>query len=254
MIRIYRTNPGPERLKKSGQLQTERDCTAFDEAPEEYTCHRRTFVDKKYYSRKYVKDVLMRAHRNKCCYCETKLYTPGYLHVEHFRPKGAVRQSSTDSNKFPGYYWLAYCWENLLLACLDCNTIKGTVFPLDNPEQRARSHNDDLTREHERFVDPSREDPRDHIRFDRDLPIHKTERGRHTIEGLGLRSAALTEQRLQRIQEVNNLIYIVKITEAHPSPDNEVTRIKARELLKKAMQPDAPFSSMVMDLVEPLGF
>ena len=249
MIRVFRINPAPAKLLQLGPPQTELDCAAYDEAPEEYKSNRRRFPNKTYYSRKYVKDVLMRMHHGKCCYCETKLYTGAYLHVEHFRPKAAVRQSRAESNEFPGYYWLAYCWENLLLACFDCNTTyKNSVFPLENPSQRARSHNDELKTEHERFVNPTVEDPRDHIRFKDDLPVAQTERGSHTIEGLGLRRSSLTEQRLERLQKAKMAISIIEIVEAKPSLDNGGYLDEAYRFLQNAKEPDAAFSSMVMDL------
>lgn len=193
----------------------------------------------------------MKMHYKKCCYCETKLNTPAYLHVEHFRPKAAVRQSRTENDEYPGYYWLAYCWENLLLACFDCNTThKGTLFPLEVPSQRARSHTDDVTREREQFVNPSAEDPRNHIRFEGDLPVALTERGHLTIEGLCLRRSALREERLVWFQLVERHIDIVK---AIPSPDIEALQDEARNFVKAAMEPDAKFSSMVMDCVTRRG-
>jgi hypothetical protein len=88
-----------------------------------------------------------------CAYCETKLKQarqPG--HAEHFRPKGAVRVKVAVNEKkskladaetldptgqkvtHPGYFWLAYCWENLLPSCNDCNTGQGknNLFPVAN--------------------------------------------------------------------------------------------------------------------------
>ena len=247
MIQINRINPAPTKLRELGSLQTALDCSAYEEAPEDYISHRKRFPDKRHFSRRDVKDVLMKMHHNKCCYCETKLHTSAYLHVEHFRPKAAVRQSRAENNEFPGYYWLAYCWENLLLACFDCNTThKGTLFPLEDPAERARSHNDDLRKERERLVDPSEEDPRDHIRFEGDLPVPQTERGRHTIEELGLRRPALTEERLHWFQIIERHIDMVKATSF---PEIEALQHEAARFVELAMQPDAEFSSMVIDLV-----
>ena len=251
MIRIHRTEPAPVNLRRLGSSQTESDCAAYEESPQEYRSHRQRFPDKKHYSKKAVKDVLRKMHHNKCCYCETKLPTPAYLHVEHFRPKAAVRQNRADDNEYPGYYWLKYCWYNLLLACLDCNTCKNTVFPLENPAQRARSHNDDLTRELERFVNPAAEDPRDHIRFVDDLPVARTERGRYTIEELGLRRSTLRDQRQDQIRGVEMAIYIVELVGAMRSPDNKALKEahEACRFIERAQQPDAAFSSMVIDFL-----
>ena len=257
LIQIRRADSAPATLEQLGSRQTERDCAAYEEAPEEYKSGRRRLSDKRYYSRQAVKDVLRKMHHDKCSYCETKLYTPAYLHVEHFRPKAAARQSRAEHDEYPGYYWLAYCWENLLLACFDCNTThKGTLFPLVDPSQRARSHADDVSREREQFVNPSAEDPRNHIRFEGDLPVAQTERGRHIIEGLGLCRSSLTELRLQRIREVEVNIKIIQIIEAMQSPKKEAFLddiCEARSFVEKAQGPECQFSSMVMDFVAQQG-
>jgi hypothetical protein len=95
--------------------------------------------------------LLEHAFAGNCAYCETKLdqaRQPG--HAEHFRPKAAVRNKVTAAdgtvhfqdaetldpmgNKLvhPGYFWLAYCWENLLPSCNNCNTGQGknNQFPV----------------------------------------------------------------------------------------------------------------------------
>src|SRR5574341_1145443 len=65
----------------------------------------------------------------KCAYCETLIAENHPGDIEHFRPKGRVTDSMgrqlmvQDENgeeyPHPGYYWLAYDWKNLLLACED---------------------------------------------------------------------------------------------------------------------------------------
>ena len=52
----------------------------------------------------------------KCAYCESILEETGW-NVEHFRPKGRV----AENRQHPGYYWLAYVWENLYPSCVSCN-------------------------------------------------------------------------------------------------------------------------------------
>lgn len=54
-------------------------------------------------------------HWGKCAFCET---SDQQLEVEHYRPKKG------------GYYWLAYSWDNLLLACTKCNGAKGNKFEI----------------------------------------------------------------------------------------------------------------------------
>ena len=254
MIRIHRIKPAPATLRKRGADQKKLDCEAYDRAPEQYTTHKKSFPLKRHYSAKDVKNVLMKMHRNKCCYCERKRNPPGELHVEHFRPKAEVRQSRDGQREFPGYYWLAYCWDNLLLACFECNSMyKGTLFPLENPGQRARTHNDDLSGECELLVNPSQEDPREHLCFVDEVPVALTSRGRRTIEVLDLHRSALNEERLQVFKGVKMAIDIIKTENADPSTRSEAIQKVARTWIEEAMQPDAPFSSMVLDLVARQG-
>jgi hypothetical protein len=97
--------------------------------------------------RNWLKD---NAFNGKCAYCETRItaFTP---HAEHFRPKGRVQDLKPNANddtlefvkivdedgeeiEHPGYFWLAYHWQNLLPSCEFCNTAgsKGNIFPTDN--------------------------------------------------------------------------------------------------------------------------
>src|SRR5207248_2896103 len=72
----------------------------------------------------------------------------GYGDVEHFRPKGGYKQRETDELKRPGYYWLAYAWDNLFCSCQLCNQrFKRNLFPLRDGRRRARSHTHKLDKE-----------------------------------------------------------------------------------------------------------
>src|SRR6266704_618320 len=84
---------------------------------------------------------------DKCAYCESSAPARWPVQVEHFRPKGAVdfrtdedemlhgaKTSGPDGKEIdhPGYFWLAYNWQNLLPCCVRCNSGKGknTQFPI----------------------------------------------------------------------------------------------------------------------------
>jgi hypothetical protein len=83
---------------------------------------------------------------NKCAYCETREARSPY-HAEHFRPKGRVRYREKGKKRLqrgravdeigqetdhPGYFWLAYNWQNLLPSCNYCNSAlgKNDQFPV----------------------------------------------------------------------------------------------------------------------------
>jgi hypothetical protein len=154
------------------------------------------------------------AFYGKCAYCEGPLrpFQPG--DVEHFRPKGAlvdehdkpvylrdaagkiIKDASGQPQLHPGYYWLAYNWNNLMPACAGCNRpYKKTRFPVEGFRAAAPGEED---REVPLFLNPFKDDPNEHLIFDTDNGIlsHKTRRGEVSIELLGLNREGLLDQRL----------------------------------------------------------
>lgn len=77
----------------------------------------------------------MMGDRERCMYC---LDSHG-ADIEHFWPK----------TPYPERMFL---WSNLLLCCTECGRFKGNRFPLDNGQPL--------------LIDPTAEDPWDHIDFD----------------------------------------------------------------------------------------
>lgn len=71
---------------------------------------------------------LKEIYKNKCGYCETVTAAGAELRVDHYRPKDKVKE---DPMHLTGYYWLAYEWSNLVLACEKCNRAKSNKFPLE---------------------------------------------------------------------------------------------------------------------------
>ena len=256
MIRIHRPGRVPARLKRLGEKQTLLDCRAYDASPDDYHSGNKIFRKRNYYNAHAVKDVLIAMHCSKCCYCEKRYTTRAYLHVEHFRPKSGFRQARKQTkDELPGYYWLAYRWENLLLSCYDCNSRhKRTFFPLSNPKKRARSHHIDIAEEHPVLVNPAEEDPRGHIRFDEDLPTGTSRRGRATIARLGLRREHLREDRLKLLGQIKRYVEIVELSTEYPDfTELQVIALKSRNLISDAKQRDAEFSGMVIDYCAGLG-
>lgn len=101
----------------------------------------------------------MATGRRRCMYCEDSLGTD----IEHFRPK----------SKYPHS---AFHWPNYLLACSHCNSNeKRSEFPVDAAGSPM-------------LIDPTVEDPRDHLIF---VPstgkvVGWTPRGEETVRVFGL--------------------------------------------------------------------
>ena len=72
------------------------------------------------YKHDNIKLKLKDIQKNKCAFCEVNLDSQ-HGEIEHFRPKKMFKQNPEDSRHYPGYYWLSYNWDNLLLSCITCN-------------------------------------------------------------------------------------------------------------------------------------
>ncbi|UOY05384.1 hypothetical protein L0P88_15670 [Muricauda sp. SCSIO 64092] len=148
------------------------------------------------YRQPKVKLALNRLFHKKCAYCETFYAAAGALNVEHYRPKGGVKDAPDPDT--PRYWWLAAKWDNLLPSCISCNQkrkqhaiphgasieqIKEIIFNTIPKESMGKSNyfptkdqvyldsEDDTGKvEEPLLIDPCRVDPENHLEwyFDRD--------------------------------------------------------------------------------------
>ena len=245
MIRIERPPEPPEVLQTRGRRKTNENCNRYDIHANDYRDGSRRFdFDSAVYGHGSVKSALLQAQFGKCCYCESRFGVTSYGAVEHFRPKGAVQQGPGQGREYPGYYWLAYAWDNLLVSCEKCNTThKRDLFPLGDAAARARSHHDDLNTECPLFVDPAAEDPGLHIRFRGAAVVAATRRGQATIEGMGLRRSDLEEARMERLDHLRLFREIVEL-----EGRIEMEKVEsARRKLDEAIDPRAEYCAMAQE-------
>lgn len=115
--------------------------------------------------RKRVRPVLMKMSSNKCWYSEARDIASVW-HVDHFRPKGDVRND--DGSKRPGYWWLAFSLTNFRLAGQVMNTVrrdeedgpllgKWDKFPLFEGSYVANDASSDEQLEMTLLLDPCRD-------------------------------------------------------------------------------------------------
>jgi uncharacterized protein (TIGR02646 family) len=172
-------------------------------------------ADKSVYAHDEVRAVLEKLFADKCAYCETTVTAGSDWDVEHFRPKGRVAERPDH----PGYYWLAYAWQNLYLSCQHCNELRkdkprwddpdmgpalGKVdrFPLADERTRAMSPDDDTDRETRLLLDPCADDPEPCLGYDPMgdiLARDDNPKGRATIEVFHLRRRRLRDARREII-------------------------------------------------------
>ena len=250
MIRVTKP-PRPDALL-AGEDRTRADCDAYDDNAAAYSGGKIRFrFDRNLYGHETVRTALRNAQHGKCCYCEGRFEAFAPADVEHYRPKGAVRQGRESQTLCPGYYWLAYSWENLYWCCQACNRSgKKDLFPLVDDAERARSHHDDIADESPLLLDPAGpEDPRKHIRFRQERAIALTEVGRKTIEVLGLNREPLREARLECLQQLVRLQTVVRQRADSTEPADIEERNDAHAQLARAPLPSAIFSAMAADFL-----
>jgi hypothetical protein len=251
MILIQKPAMAPPRLTLGAGL-TQDNSLAFDADPQAYLQGQKKFqFDSAIYGHRSVKRVLESVQHHKCCYCEGHFtgHAPG--DVEHYRPKNGVQQNKGSAVQHPGYYWLAYSWQNLYFSCPDCNrTAKRRFFPLADASQRARGHADDVAYERPLILDPGGpDDPRDHIRFHQEVPLGITPRGQATVKFIRLDREALNERRRTRLSELQRLKEVIEVLHTDAKPAAQTLAAKAATEPAAAVLPASVFSAMAQDLL-----
>jgi uncharacterized protein (TIGR02646 family) len=247
VIQIKKPKTPPEKLVTDGKRKRKTHCSAYSRDPIAHQSGVKTFkFDSSIYAHPSVKQALINAQYQKCCFCESLIGSDG--DVEHFRPKQAYCQNSGEPLQYPGYYWLAYEWSNLYLACPGCNQRhKRNLFPLENPGDRSSNHLGKLDREQPLFIDPGQDNPENYICFQGiiAISIDGNPRGSLTIDSLKLNDRdALKESRRQRLDLLRGLWGVVQLS--RENPDN----LKLKDLangasisIEKCLQDNAEFSS-----------
>lgn len=186
----------------------------------------------------------------KCAYCDRQRDLQGELHVDHFRPKSVVCEWTEEPPEVSdrpvplrkagiGYWWLAYDWRNLALACWTCNAYwKRTLFPVAlSPFMRPL-----LLHPHEPFR------PGDHFRWDISGHVSGvTNEGRATIATCGLNRAKLVAARskvFRDVAEVASLIVLARRAR------NQFAVTRGEERLLHLGAKDREFTGMVRWVIE----
>ena len=201
--------------------------------------------ERKIFAAEVVKSALWAMQHFKCCYCEGK-YERSFSDVEHFRPKTAAVRA--DGASEPGYWWLAYRFDNLYFACSSCNRPKKDRFPL-HPGSRALFAEEDprAVTEAALLLDPGFDDVEDHLTFEwiedvgyQVAPRNGSERGRWTIDILGLDRDDVTTLRNDHYERV-----LVPVIRRYARAYGGGDAASLAEVLMEAglhSQPDASFS------------
>jgi uncharacterized protein (TIGR02646 family) len=232
----------PTILKEKGLELTNNMKLAFENGVRKFE------FDSAIYGGKTVKNALIKIQRGKCCFCESSLHAQ-HGDVEHFRPKGGWMQEEKDKLSEVGYYWLAYDWENLFLACQKCNqTFKKNFFPLENPTERALDHTHDITKELHLIINPSIDNPQKHLLFKKEIVTSTTTKGRETIKRTAIDQETFEEDRRTYFQMINSLLDCLKLFNENQisSPDGQTILASIKDLV----HPKKPYFAMLRDNFE----
>jgi uncharacterized protein (TIGR02646 family) len=254
VIRIEKPSHLPAKLAQDGKRKRRSHCISYSKNPGGYQSGEKSFsFDAKIYAHATVKQALMEAQHRKCCFCERIIGTDG--DVEHFRPKQAYRQKQGQPLQRPGYYWLAYEWDNLYLACTGCNQRhKQNLFPLQHLTKRAIDHHHDIEDEQPLLIDPGKDEPEALIGFRGEFAYSRegNARATATVESLQLNGRSLPEIRLKKLQELKLLWQLAEeISPARPQDaELRVWANRAKVKIEQAMKGDAEFAALVRCAVE----
>jgi hypothetical protein len=205
------------------------------------------------------KEALLSIFNGKCGYCESLITANQPGDVEHFRPKGRVKDQygKIVTRKFKNgkelphfaYFWLAYERTNLFPACSACNRPtklsgnkfgKWDMFPVRGFRATSPGEED---QEEPLLLNPwTLDDTEKHFKFDETgIVAGLTEEARMCIKILGLNREGLVDSR-REVYETAHAIQFTLIEaikhKAIASRDNEKKKIAAYRSGKK------PFSAV----------
>lgn len=272
MIQINKSSDIPEILITDGIDATQALCNLYDSNPASFQSQpntsnnevRKMEFDTSIYGHPDIKNQLKLEQYDKCCFCENKFSASSFGDVEHFRPKAAVKMPDETKYQYPGYYWLAYDWNNLFFSCERCNrSYKKNNFPLVSEAQRMRSHHDQANIEQENplLIHPANEDATQFIQFRKEIAyaVDGNKKGKETINLLHLNRRHLCDKRLELFEELEGILYLAnidlndekllaKILDTLPESAEELfikTIIRAKQLFNNAAKAHSPFAGMV---------
>lgn len=203
---------------------------------------------KNFWQDKSIRKSLYLHHNKKCCYCERKLNMTRETDVEHFRPKAGIHEDK----KHPGYWWLAYDWENYLISCKICNSdYKSNHFPILKGGKRAQKKGDSLALEKSVLIHPVFENPEEFISFDitgsnpylvKAVGLDKDSRGSLTVNKYtGINHGLMMEMRGSHLLTLIGNATAMKLA---LKKKNKPLIAKYAEIIKAVTSPDQQFAGL----------
>jgi len=201
MRRIYRPRKPPAFLRSAIVRDARDELFAWLRRPSFDRLQRRAPIREDIFRDPELTHTMIELFDHKCAYCET--FVSPSIPARHFRPL-SFGDSLNQANGKDYYAWLAYEWQNLLIACDACEKAKASAFPvwgLRATYMARFEHVHEL--EDPVLLDPTGDEPRRHLQFLADGScVHKSERGAATIAILQLNRAQLIRERERNIGDM----------------------------------------------------
>ena len=250
---ILVNKPVAPRSLAAGVAATATHCTDFDADPQGYRDGPKSFSFKRsIYGNARVKNALKGAQNSKCCFCEARFDANYQGDVEHYRPKGAIGSGKTKIR--PGYYWLAYTWNNLYYACADCNQYrKRAAFPLVDETNRALDHHGAIGDEDPLILDPGGppRSSRSYLLCQGRADVDHCCWSGETIRRLKLDREALCRDRRKHFRLLQAMIDIIRLNQFDERPEAIRCVYEARSCLVTYMKPESEYSAATQDFLVP---
>lgn len=190
---------------------------------DEFMADRQNSTKRNRYRHSEIKATIRQETFEKCVYCESKLghNTPG--DIEHKIP----------SSKVP---LLHFTWENLTLACTECNRRKN-----------------DFYQEFEGFLDPYVDDVLQILEHQGPVVSWRAgnARGEAFVGTLELCSASRTPLIARKIEKLNQLNHVL---ERYQAAEDELMKGLLSRQIRDMASPSSEFSAMILATVMSKGF
>jgi hypothetical protein len=205
---------------------------------------------------------LRRQFHDKCWFSEAREGVSA-IHVDHFRPKGRIKDDRQGIVAHEGYWWFAFDWRNYRICGQLINTKKGDLFPICEGERCKPDDEPSFHLEAPVLIDPITDQARlISFRVDEDGclahsapgndPVEQ-DRAERTIEILGLNRLDVLNGSRKRVWDAC-MLHISQYCGARNTHGAQALALieqrKAKDALKRLTDYSAEFSSVAAACIE----
>ncbi|MGH1330214.1 MAG: AAA family ATPase [Paracoccaceae bacterium] len=194
----------PKLLQSDEAERLREEMRAYMDSAEGSKAQLRAPYDPSFAAQPEVDNALRVLFEGRCAYCESDVPARKTISVHLHRPPGFAADADGQTDMLH-YVWLAYEWENMLLVCETCASMKSNYFPVKGPRARLNTPINLIADEDALLIDPcDRESislPGEHFSFKPNGMVEgKSPQGAETIHIIGLNREALINVRREAVR------------------------------------------------------